>query len=39
MNTKMKDNDRLVPFQLVPKRFTWGRVESEFADCSSSIQC
>ena len=39
MNTKLKDNNRLVPFQLVPKLFTWGRVERELAECSSSIQC
>jgi len=39
MNTKLKDNNRLVLFQLVPKLFTWGRVERELADCSSSVQC
>ena len=39
MNTKLKNKNRLVPFQLIPKLFTWGRVETELADCSSSIQC
>ena len=39
MNTKLKINDKLVPFQLYPKLFSWGRVERELADCSSSIQC
>ena len=34
MNTKLKNNNRLDPFQLVPKLFTWGRVERELADCS-----